>query len=88
MSGTEAAELAGEIADGLISTAPSSKTVQRFAKAGGQGKPIYGQLTVCWVDTETDARRTAYNGGGKRQSPVRSLRLFRFPDTSSGFRGW
>ena len=59
-SGTEAAELAGEIADGLISTAPSSKTVQRFAKAGGQGKPIYGQLTVCWVDTETDARQRAY----------------------------
>ena len=60
VSGTEAAELAGEIADGLISTGPSHELVQQYAAAGGNGKPTYAQLTVCWADTETDARRTAY----------------------------
>lgn len=59
-AGEEAAELAGEIADGLITTGPSSETIQQFAKTGGAGKPAYAQLSVCWAETEADARRTAY----------------------------
>jgi G6PDH family F420-dependent oxidoreductase len=59
-SGPEAAELAGEIGDGLISTAPAKEVVQQFAAAGGRGKPRYGQFTVCWAPDEAQARKTAH----------------------------
>ncbi|MGE5275266.1 MAG: TIGR03557 family F420-dependent LLM class oxidoreductase [Verrucomicrobiota bacterium] len=57
-SGPEAATLAGEIGDGLVSTAPKQEPVDAFLAAGGRG-PRYGQLTVCWARTEAEARRTA-----------------------------
>jgi coenzyme F420-dependent glucose-6-phosphate dehydrogenase len=57
-SGTEAARLAGELGDGLVSTAPKQELVETFLEAGGNG-PRYGQLTVCWAKSEVDARRTA-----------------------------
>jgi G6PDH family F420-dependent oxidoreductase len=47
-SGPEAATLAGEIGDGLISTAPKQPLVEAFRSAGGEGKAVYGQLTVAW----------------------------------------
>jgi coenzyme F420-dependent glucose-6-phosphate dehydrogenase len=53
--GARAAEMAGRFADGLISTAPSRATVEAFAAAGGAGKPRYGQLKVCWADSEQRA---------------------------------
>lgn len=58
-SGTKAAELAGRIGDGLISTAPSKETVDAFSKSGGKG-PRYGQLTVCWAPDEARAVQTAH----------------------------
>ena len=58
-SGPQAAELAGQAGDGLITTSPDQEVVRAFAGAGGQGKPCYGQLTVCWAETEAAARRTA-----------------------------
>jgi G6PDH family F420-dependent oxidoreductase len=65
-SGPEAAELAGRVGDGLVSTSPDLELVEAFREAGGTG-PVYGQLTVCWADTEEEARRTALewwpNGG-------------------------
>jgi coenzyme F420-dependent glucose-6-phosphate dehydrogenase len=57
-SAPEAAELAGRIGDGLVSTAPKAELVDGFLGAGGKG-PRYGQLTVCWAESEEDARRTA-----------------------------
>jgi G6PDH family F420-dependent oxidoreductase len=57
--GPEAATLAGVIADGLITTSPNPKLVHAFHGAGGRGKPTYGQLTVCWAESEAEARRTA-----------------------------
>jgi coenzyme F420-dependent glucose-6-phosphate dehydrogenase len=57
--GLEAAELAGRIGDGLVSTAPQSALVDAFLAAGGKG-PRYGQLTVCWAESEEEARRTAF----------------------------
>ena len=57
-AGPEAAELAGRIGDGLVSTAPEAELVDAFLEAGGDG-PRYGQLTVCWATSEDDARRTA-----------------------------
>ncbi len=58
--GDESAELAGQIGDGLISTAPKKQLLQTFDSAGGQGKPRIGQLTVCWAADEKQARRTAF----------------------------
>lgn len=59
-SGPNAAELAGRAGDGLITTSPDKEVVQAFQGAGGQGKPCYGQVTVCWAEDEATARRTAF----------------------------
>jgi len=58
-SGENAAELAGRLGDGLIGTSPKSDTVRAFEKAGGRDKPRYGELSVCWADSEAAARKTA-----------------------------
>jgi coenzyme F420-dependent glucose-6-phosphate dehydrogenase len=59
-AGTSAAELAGKIGDGFISTNPEEDLVKTFQKAGGQGKPLYGQVTVCYHEDEARARQIAY----------------------------
>jgi coenzyme F420-dependent glucose-6-phosphate dehydrogenase len=56
-SGTTAASLAGEIGDGLVSTAPDEEVVGAFEDRGDG--PRYGQLTVCYAETEREARETA-----------------------------
>jgi G6PDH family F420-dependent oxidoreductase len=58
-SGPEAAQLAGRLGDDFIGTAPKAETVKAFRKAGGTGKPCYGELTVCWAASEAEGRRTA-----------------------------
>jgi G6PDH family F420-dependent oxidoreductase len=58
-SGEKAATLAGEVGDGLVSTAPERELVDAYEDAGGRG-PRYGQLTVCWAESVDDARRTAF----------------------------
>ena len=58
--GSEAAKVAGRVGDGFISTAPDAGLIEAFGEAGGNGKPRYGQLTVCWAKTAAAARRTAH----------------------------
>jgi coenzyme F420-dependent glucose-6-phosphate dehydrogenase len=58
-AGPKAAELAAEIGDGLVGTAPDKELIEAFNAAGGGG-PIYGQITVCWARDEATARRTAH----------------------------
>ena len=53
------AETAGRMGDGFIGTTPDADTVRTFAEAGGEGKPRYGQMTVCWAADEAEARKTA-----------------------------
>jgi len=53
------ARLAGTIGDGLVGTAPDADLISAFEEAGGSDKPRYGQVTVCWAETEAKARRTA-----------------------------
>lgn len=60
-SGPKAAELAGKIGDGLISTGPEKEIVQTFDQSGGTGKPHYAQVTVCWASDEATARKTAHH---------------------------
>jgi coenzyme F420-dependent glucose-6-phosphate dehydrogenase len=50
----KAAELAGRIGDGFISTAPEQEYVERFADAGGGGKPKLGMMH-CAYDTDEKA---------------------------------
>jgi coenzyme F420-dependent glucose-6-phosphate dehydrogenase len=59
-AGSNAAELAGNIGDGLISTSPEEDIVNQFKEAGGKGKPCFGQVTVCWAEDEDQARKTAH----------------------------
>jgi G6PDH family F420-dependent oxidoreductase len=58
-AGQKAADLAGRIGDGYIGTAPDEESMSTFDQAGGQGKPRYGQLTVCWAEDEASALQTA-----------------------------
>ena len=59
-AGGRAAELAGEIGDGLISTMASDSLVRKFRVSDGASeKPRYGQMTVCWTKTEGEAKKIA-----------------------------
>jgi len=58
-AGTKAAELAGRIGDGLISTAPDPEVVDVFRRNGGDG-PRYGMIHVCWGPDEAEATELAH----------------------------
>lgn len=58
-TGPESAEIAGQIGDALVSTAPNKEVVDAFNKAGGQNKPKYGQITMCYDEDEERAKQTA-----------------------------
>jgi G6PDH family F420-dependent oxidoreductase len=55
-----AAELAGRIGDGLVGVAPDEEIVENFERGGGNGKPRYGHLTVCWAESEDEAKQIAH----------------------------
>lgn len=60
-SGERAAAAAGHYSDGLITTAPLSDLIDRFAAASdGADATHYGQLHVCYDEDEAAARETAY----------------------------
>jgi G6PDH family F420-dependent oxidoreductase len=54
-----AAALAGRAGDALISTAPDAEIVNAFREAGGEGLPVYGQLTLCYGPEEEKAKQEA-----------------------------
>ena len=56
--GPRAAEVAGRIGDALCATSPDREVLDAFRIAGGESKPAYGQVTVCWAEDEGEARRT------------------------------
>jgi len=58
-SGTNAADLAARVSDGLISTAPQAEVVDTFRSTGSKSRPVYGQMTVCWAENKEDAVKTA-----------------------------
>ena len=53
MPNEAALEAPARVGDGLVSTAPQAELVDAFLAAGGSG-PRYGQLTVCWAETEEE----------------------------------
>jgi G6PDH family F420-dependent oxidoreductase len=69
-SGEEAAKLAGELGDALVSTAPDAKTVQAFQASGpGGDRPRYGQMTICWGPDEQKAKELALKMWGYTALP-------------------
>jgi coenzyme F420-dependent glucose-6-phosphate dehydrogenase len=54
-----AADLAGRAGDALVSTAPEASIVEAYREAGGTG-PCYAQITVCWAESEEEAKQTAH----------------------------
>jgi len=56
--GKKSMKQAARLGDGVIGTGPDGELLKEFEQAGGRG-PRYGQVTVCWADTEQAAKRTA-----------------------------
>jgi G6PDH family F420-dependent oxidoreductase len=54
-----AAQLAGRLGDAFITTTPDEDLRKEFEDAGGKGKPCYGQLDVCYADSEEQGLKTA-----------------------------
>jgi G6PDH family F420-dependent oxidoreductase len=59
VAGESSVALAAASADGLVGTAPVADSVEQFRSEGGEGKPAYGQLHVCWAEDEEEAKRLA-----------------------------
>jgi G6PDH family F420-dependent oxidoreductase len=58
--GPQAAELAGRIGDGYVTTKSDRELIEVFRSAGGAGKPIQAGTKVCWAPTEAEGVDTAY----------------------------
>jgi len=56
----QAAQLAGRIGDALINVAPKDEIVEKFDESGGEGKPKYGQMTVCYAKSKDEAKKIAF----------------------------
>ena len=59
-AGPNAAKLAGELGDALVSTAPDAETVQAFLANGkNPNRPRYAQMTICYGPNEQQAKELA-----------------------------
>lgn len=58
-AGKRATEIAGRIGDGMFGLVPDPDVIKAFEEAGGSGKPRFGQVHVCWAESEEEAKRTA-----------------------------
>ena len=67
--GPQAAELAGRIGDGLVSTMPDTDLLETFRSAGGAGKPTQAGTKVCWAPDEATGRNTAHRIWGNERLP-------------------
>jgi len=54
-----AAEVAGRLGDGFVTTDPSAELVEAYRAAGGDG-PRYGQVKLCWAENEEEARKLVH----------------------------
>jgi G6PDH family F420-dependent oxidoreductase len=57
--GPAAAELAGQIGDGLCTTMPDPELLRIFREAGGDAKPTQAGMKVCWAPTVDEGVDTA-----------------------------
>ena len=84
-SGPHAIEAAAQIGDGFIGLSPEKEIIQQFQEAGGQDKPRYGQVTVCWAESEAEAKdivSTVWPNSGLTGQLAQDLRtVLHFEDT-------
>ncbi|MDQ3985423.1 MAG: TIGR03557 family F420-dependent LLM class oxidoreductase [Actinomycetota bacterium] len=59
-SGAKSAALAGRLGDAFIGLAPEEDLLEKFAEAGGRGKPRYAEINVCYAEDDAEARKTAF----------------------------
>ena len=59
-SGDRSARLAAQFADGLISTQPDRELAQKYRAEAGSRRPCYGELTVCFDESQEKARDLVY----------------------------
>ncbi len=57
VGGPKGADIAARVADGMIGTSPERELLDRYRKAASG--PRYGELTVCWHESEAAARKLA-----------------------------
>jgi coenzyme F420-dependent glucose-6-phosphate dehydrogenase len=58
VGGPRTAQVAGAQADGMIGLEPAAANVEAFERAGGDGKPVVGQVHVCLADSTEAAIAT------------------------------
>ncbi|OIB55832.1 TIGR03557 family F420-dependent LLM class oxidoreductase [Natrialba sp. SSL1] len=58
--GPKTARTAGEIGDGLVAVAPDEELVEAFEDGGGEDKPRYAEVDVCYAEDEQEAIETAH----------------------------
>ncbi|SDY39147.1 F420-dependent oxidoreductase, G6PDH family [Micromonospora pattaloongensis] len=61
VSGPSSCELAGEYADAVIAVEPKPELLELFDRAGGAGKPRYGQLPICYGPDEAECRKIVHD---------------------------
>jgi len=57
-TGPKSAAAAAEFGDGLVNTSPDAELAESFRK--DSDGPCYGQLTVCYAESESEARERAH----------------------------
>jgi coenzyme F420-dependent glucose-6-phosphate dehydrogenase len=55
----KAAELAGRLGDGFVTTDPSEELLGAYRAAGGDG-PRYGQVKLCWAESQQEATKLVH----------------------------
>lgn len=55
-SGSRSARIAAEYGDALVTTAPDADMVSTYIRTAGNGRPVYGQVPICY-DTDAEAAR-------------------------------
>jgi G6PDH family F420-dependent oxidoreductase len=58
--GPEAADLAGRVGDGFVTTKPDKETIKKFEQAGGRGKPKQASVKLCYGPDRDEAVKTAH----------------------------
>jgi G6PDH family F420-dependent oxidoreductase len=58
--GPKAAQLAGRIGDGYVTTSPDTDLIEEFRSAGGRGKPVQAGYKVCWGPDDDACIDTAH----------------------------
>lgn len=58
--GPKTARKAGEIGDGLVAVAPDPELIEAFEEGGGEDKPRYAEIDVCYAEDEQEAIETAH----------------------------